>query len=85
MKSGEAVKLYEDNQGAITLAKSPGFHKRTKHIGIRYQFVRERVKDSQVVLQYCSTKEMKADLMPISAVQYKHLRSMLGVQAPRAV
>ena len=84
MKADEAVKVYEDNQGAIALAKNPEFHKRTKHIGIRYHFVRERVEDGQVVLQYCSTKEMKADMMtkPIPAVQFEHLRRMLGVIAP---
>ncbi|GMF43613.1 unnamed protein product [Phytophthora lilii] len=56
MKSDEAVKIYEDNQGSIALAKNPEFHKRTKHIDIRYHFVREKVEDGQVVLQYCSTK-----------------------------
>ena len=66
------------------MAKNLEFHKRTKHIGIRYRFVRERVEDGQVVLQYCSTKEIKADMMtkPIPAVQFEHLRRMLGVIAP---
>ena len=40
-----AVKIYEDNQGSIALAKNPQFHKRIKHIEIRYHFVREKVKD----------------------------------------
>uniref|UniRef100_H3H993 Integrase catalytic domain-containing protein n=1 Tax=Phytophthora ramorum TaxID=164328 RepID=H3H993_PHYRM len=51
MASDEAVKIYEDNQGSIALAKNPQFHKRTKHIDIRYHFVREKVEDGQVVLQ----------------------------------
>ncbi|KAG2759094.1 hypothetical protein Pcac1_g28834 [Phytophthora cactorum] len=86
MKSDDPVKIYEDNQGSIALAKNPEFHKRTKHIDIRYHFVRERVEDGQVVLQYCSTKDMKADLMtkPITAVQFESLRSKLGIQAPSA-
>ncbi|GMF35227.1 unnamed protein product [Phytophthora lilii] len=84
MKSDEAVKIYESNQGSMALAKNPEFHKRTKHIDIRYHFVREKVEDGQVVLQYCSTKDMKADLMtkPITAVQFDSLRSKLGIQAP---
>ena len=77
MKSDKAVKVYEDNQGAIALTKN--LAERTKHIGIRYRFVRERVEDGQVVLQYCSTKEMKAVMMtkPIPAIQFEHLRRML--------
>ena len=37
--------IYEDNQGAISMAKNPVGHARTKHIDIRYHFVRERVQD----------------------------------------
>ena len=83
LKSDEAVKIYEDNQGSIALAKNPEFHKRTKHIDIRYHFVREKVEDGQVLLQYCATKDMKADMMtkPITAVQFQYLRDILGIQA----
>ena len=46
---------------------------RIKHIDIRYRFVREKVEDGQVVLQYRSMKDMKTDLMTksISAVHLK--------------
>ena len=37
------TEIYEDNQGAISIAKSPVGHARTKHIDIRYHFVRKRV------------------------------------------
>jgi hypothetical protein len=76
-----ALTVYEDNQGAIALAKNPEFHKRTKHIDIRYHFVREKVEDGQVMLQYCPTQDMLADLMtkPISAPQFVALRTKLGV------
>uniref|UniRef100_A0AAV1VHL5 Copia protein n=1 Tax=Peronospora matthiolae TaxID=2874970 RepID=A0AAV1VHL5_9STRA len=86
MKNDEAVKIYEDNQGSIALVKNPEFHKRTKHIDIRYHFVREKVADGQVLLQYCATKDMKADLMtkPISAAQFDYLRGMLGIKTPRS-
>uniref|UniRef100_A0AAV1UAW5 Uncharacterized protein n=1 Tax=Peronospora matthiolae TaxID=2874970 RepID=A0AAV1UAW5_9STRA len=43
MASDEVIKIYEDNQGSIALAKNPEFHKRTNHIDIRYHFVREKV------------------------------------------
>uniref|UniRef100_H3H9M0 Uncharacterized protein n=1 Tax=Phytophthora ramorum TaxID=164328 RepID=H3H9M0_PHYRM len=65
----EAVKIYEDNQGSIALAKNPQFHKRTKHIDIRYHFVREKVEDGQVVLQYVSTTDMLADMMTKAILQ----------------
>jgi transposase InsO family protein len=87
MKSDDPVKIYEDNQGSIALAKNPEFHKRTKHIDIRYHFVREKVEDGQVVLQYVSTTDMLADIMTkaITAVQFEVLRSKLGIQGATAV
>ena len=86
MHKNDAVKIYEDNQGSIALAKNPQFHKRTKHIDIRYHFVREKVEDGQVVLEYISTTNMLADLMtkPIPATQFCVLRKKLGVQGPEA-
>ena len=87
MESDEAIKIYEDNQGSIALAKNQEFHKRTKHIDIRYHFVREKVEDGQVVLQYISTTDMLADLMtkPITAVQFEVLRNKIGIQGATAV
>ena len=35
--------INEENQGAISMAKNPVFHKRTKHVQICYHFVREAV------------------------------------------
>uniref|UniRef100_A0AAV1U9J1 Reverse transcriptase Ty1/copia-type domain-containing protein n=1 Tax=Peronospora matthiolae TaxID=2874970 RepID=A0AAV1U9J1_9STRA len=63
MTSNQAVKIFEDNQGSIALAKNPEFHKRMKHIDIRYHFAREKVAEGQVVLGYCPTKDKNADMM----------------------
>uniref|UniRef100_A0AAV1TX59 Copia protein n=1 Tax=Peronospora matthiolae TaxID=2874970 RepID=A0AAV1TX59_9STRA len=84
MNGDEAVKTYEDNQGSIALAKNPKSHKRTDHIDIPDHFVREKVAEGNVVLDFCSIKVMKADVMtmPIPAVQFRYLRTMLGIKAP---
>ena len=47
----EATRIYEENQSAICLAKNPQFHGRTKHIGIKYQFIREQVENGNVELK----------------------------------
>ncbi|KAF1318445.1 Integrase catalytic core protein, partial [Globisporangium splendens] len=80
--SDRPVKIFEDNQGSIALAKNPEFHKRTKHIDIRYHFVRGKVEDDQVVLEYCPTEDMLADMMTkaIGTNQFGALRSKLGIQ-----
>jgi hypothetical protein len=52
-----------DNQGAITLTQSNKFHPRTKHIDIRFHFIREAVENGQVTLSYCPTNAMVADIL----------------------
>lgn len=54
--------LMEDNQGAICIAKNPVSHSRTKHIDVRYHYIREALIDKTIELKYCPTNEMIADL-----------------------
>ena len=75
--------LREDNQGAIALAKNPLFHKRTKHIQIRYHFVHDAVDDKVIDVDFCAGKKMVADILtkPIPRVQFEYLRSQLGLKS----
>ncbi|GMF54636.1 unnamed protein product [Phytophthora fragariaefolia] len=50
-----ATVIYEDNQGAMTLAKNVGYQARTKHIDIRYHFIREKMARNEVELVYVDT------------------------------
>ena len=73
--------LLEDNQGAIAIAHNPVDHARTKHIDIRYHFVREAVQKRLVELKYCSSREMVADILtkPLSKEQFERLREAMGM------
>ena len=53
--------VLSDNQRCIAIAKNPVFHARTKHIEIQYHFVREKVLDGTISLDYCSTVDNAAD------------------------
>jgi hypothetical protein len=54
--------IFCDNKSAIQLAKNPEFHKRTKHISVKYH-VRSIQKDAVIsIFQYIPTKEQLADL-----------------------
>lgn len=78
---GKPITIKEDNQGAIAIAKNPVGHKRTKHIDIRYHFVREQVQKGVIEIEYLNTKEMLADLFtkPLARGQFEYLRSMIGI------
>ena len=55
--------IFEDNQGCIAMSANPVFHKRTKHIDIRYHFIRERITSGDVELRYVATEYQLADLI----------------------
>jgi len=75
------TKVFEDNQGAIQLARNPGSSRRTRHIDIRFHFTREAMEEGVIDIVYCHTKDMTADLLtkPIPRQQFETLRGKLGI------
>jgi hypothetical protein len=71
-----------DNQGTIKLAQNPVEHTRTKHIDIRYHFIRDSVKDGETELVYVPTEEMPADVLTKALTPEKHRKccEMMGMR-----
>ncbi|KAE8727554.1 putative ribonuclease H protein [Hibiscus syriacus] len=57
------ISLYCDSQSAIHLAKNQVYHSRTKHIDVKYHFVREIFEERKILLQKIATSENPADMM----------------------
>ena len=55
--------LYNDSQSVIFLAKNPAFHSRTKHIQIRYHFIRSLLDDGQLLLEKICGSKNPADML----------------------
>ena len=51
-----------DNQGAIFLARNES-STRTKHVDVRYHFIRDLVEQGIIQLEYVNTKENTADML----------------------
>ena len=79
---GETPVLYADNQSAIKLVKNPEFHKRTKHIDVRYHYIREKFNEGVFSLEYVCSKEQLADVLtkPTPQTRFQELREMLGIR-----
>jgi hypothetical protein len=58
-----ASKLLMDNQLAITLSKNSIFHERSKHIDVRYHYIRECVDEGRIIIDYRVTEEQVADIL----------------------
>ena len=70
-----------DNQSAIALSKNPVFHDRSKHIDVRYHYIRECVEEDRVRLESIGTTEQLADMLTkaLGKERFCWLRSKIGV------
>ena len=70
-----------DNTSAISISKNPVMHSKTKHIPIKYHFVREQVLGKIIKLDYIGTKDQVADIFtkPLPKEAFEYLRQKLGV------
>lgn len=77
--------LHTDSQGCIALVKNPAFHNRTKHIDIQHHFIREKAESGVVVLQFCNTQDMMADILTkgLSKEKHEHCKELMGLQEPQ--
>lgn len=73
--------LFCDNSSTIKLSKNPVLHGRSKHIHVRYHFLRELVNEGVIALEYCTTQEQLSDIMtkPVKLEVFEKLRSYMGV------
>eukprot|EP00253_Pinus_taeda_P018100 PITA_18100 len=77
----EPISIFCDNTSAISVSKNPVMHSKTKHILIKYHFVREQVAEKNIKLEYVGTKEQIADIFtkPLPHEAFEYLRQKLGI------
>ncbi|KAH9687063.1 hypothetical protein KPL70_014633 [Citrus sinensis] len=77
----ESTVIHCDNNSTIKLSKNPVLHGRSKHIDIRFHFLRDLTKDGTVELVYCSTQNQIADIMTklLKLEVFEALREGLGM------
>jgi hypothetical protein len=75
------VPLQCDNISAISLAKNPMLHSKTKHIEVRYHFLRDNVQKGKIDLIHVPRHEQLADIFtkPLDQATLTHLRGGLYV------
>ena len=73
--------IWCDNQSCIKMTENPVFHDWSKHIGIKYHYIRDMVEKGAVKLQYVATEEQIADVLmkPLARVKFEYFRVKLGV------
>ena len=76
-----ATVIYCDNSSTIKRSRNPVMHGRSKHIDVRFHFLRDLTCDEVVKLEHCPTQEQLADLMtkPLKLDTFEKLRTLMGV------
>ena len=71
-------KVFEDNNGALELAKAPKIRPRTKHIAIKYDHFRACVESGKIEIRPIDTNMQQADIFtkPLALSQFRYLRKL---------
>ena len=77
----DATCIYCNNQSCVKLSKNSVFHDKSKHIEIKYHYIRDMVQRGAVKLQYVVTNEQIANVLtkPLAKVKFEYFREKLGV------
>ncbi|KAM3316432.1 hypothetical protein ACQJBY_034506 [Aegilops geniculata] len=77
----QKVQLKIDNKSAIELSKNPVHHERSKHIDLRYHYIRECVEERKVEVEHVRTEDQLADILTksLGRAKFMELRCRLGI------
>jgi len=76
------ITLFIDNKSAISLARNPILHGRSKHIEAKFHFLREQVNKGALQIVHCSTELQLADILTkaLKVDRFIKLRSLIGMK-----
>ena len=79
--SQDTMVVYCDNSSAIDISKNPVQHFKTKHIEIRYHFIRDFVERKIVCLECILTERQNAEIFtkPLDRSKFETLRQVIGM------
>jgi hypothetical protein len=76
------TKVYQDNQSTIMISESPfSSNRKTRHLDIRYNYIKDLIDDESIVLEYLPTSKMIADILtkPLSGKLFETFKKKLFV------
>jgi hypothetical protein len=78
----EVVELKVDSKSTLALAKNPVFHERSKHIRIKYHFIRSYLEDGSIKAEYIFTTDQLADILTksLGKTKFEEMRGRISLK-----
>ena len=75
------TKIFCDSKSAISLTKNPVFHGRSKHIDIKFHYIRDLVKEDEIAMEFCKSEDQIADILTksLKAETFYSLKQKMGM------
>jgi len=76
------TRICADNEGGIFIASNPVQEQRTKHIDVRFHYMRDLIEQKQIDVVWVPTDENSADIFTknLGYIKFEKFRSMLGLE-----
>jgi len=76
------IPVCRDNQGSIFISSNPVQERRSKHIDIRYHYVRECIEDGKIAIYFVEGSHNPADLFTkkLGQIKFEYFRKQLGLE-----
>ncbi|TYK02265.1 Integrase, catalytic core [Cucumis melo var. makuwa] len=80
-KQEGSIAIYCDNSSVIKLSKNPVLHGRSKHMDVKFHFLRDLTKDGTIDVFYCKSEDQIANIMtkPLKLSMFQKFRKLMGV------
>ena len=78
-----ATVVFSDSQSAIHQTKNNAYHSKTKHISVKYHYVRDTVAAGEIVVRKVHTLENPADMLtkPLAIAKFEHCLDLVGIHS----
>jgi hypothetical protein len=78
----DVVELKVDSKSALALAKNPVFHDRSKHIRIKYHFIKDCLEDGSINANHIPTTDQLADILTksLGKAKFQEMRRRIGLK-----
>ena len=73
--------VFSDSQSAIFLTKNDAYHSKTKHVLVKYHYVRDIIAEGEIVVKKVHTSENPADMLtkPLPRIKFDHCLDLVRV------